>query len=269
MLAAGTSAYHYYLLETIMRRNVFRGILKTVGFSSHLSSGELVNRFDEDTEAMADPPFIATYGTGMIVAVIVTLWILLRISIPLTIVAFLPTVLSVILMNWMGPRIQAFHQKARESSESAVGLLTQLLNSTQALKVAGAERAAVTRFDELGAMRKDAAVRDAVLSTLIRSMNETTVSITTGLLLIFVSGLMREGSFTIGDFALFITYVSLGGGTISEVVGWISRLLRTFKQAAVSQERLLALLPASAPYRVAGYGAATFAWCIARGTGRF
>ena len=61
------------------------------------------------------------------------------------------------------------------------------------------------RFDELGAVRKEAAVRDAVLNTLIRSMNDTTVSLTTGLLLIFVAGLMREGSFTIGDFALFIT----------------------------------------------------------------
>ncbi|MEM7533059.1 MAG: ABC transporter ATP-binding protein [Chloroflexota bacterium] len=245
MLAAGTSAYHYYLMETIMRRNVFRTMLKTAGFSSTLSSGEMVNRFDEDTEAMADPPFIATYGSGMIIAVIATLWILLRVSVPLTIVAFLPTVFSVLLMNWMGPRIQAFHQSARESSEQVVGLLTQLLNSVQALQVAGAEKTAVQRFNELGDIRKEAAVRDAVLNTLIRSMNDTTVSITTGLLLIFVAGLMREGSFTIGDFALFITYVSLGGGTISEVVGWISRLLRTMKRAVVSKERLFELFPAS------------------------
>lgn len=53
-----------------------------------------------------------------------------------------------------------------------------------------------------------------MLNTVLRSLNETTIGLATGLLLLFAAGLMRSGSFTVGDFALFISYS--GGGMIDE-----------------------------------------------------
>jgi ATP-binding cassette subfamily B protein len=239
--AAGSSAYHYFLVETMLRRNLFRTILAAVGFHPPLSSGEIINRYEEDTAAVSEPIFIATYGTGLFIATAVTLWIMLRINVPLTILAFMPALLSIGLLNWLGKGIEQAHGAARTASEQVSGMLTQLLNGVQALQVAGAEEAAVQRFAQLGDTRQRATVRNEVLNTFVKSLNETTVSLTTGLLLLFAAGLMRNGSFTVGDFALFVTYS--GGGTVDEIVHWVGRLLRGLKRAAVSWDRLFALVP--------------------------
>lgn len=250
MGAAGSSAYQYFLVETLVRRNLFRTILEAAGFHPPFSSGEIVNRYEEDSAAVSEPVFIATYGAGLFIATGVALWIMLRINVMLTGVAFAPALLALLLMNLMGKRIENAHESARNASEQVSGMLTQLLHGVQALQVAGAEDAAVQRFAELGDLRQRNSVRNEVLNTFVRSLNETSVSLTTGLLLLFAAGLMRQGSFSVGDFALFISYSS--GGMIDEMVYWVGRLLRNYKRAQVSWDRLFALLPTTARDRLVG-----------------
>lgn len=79
----------------------------------------------------------------------------------------------------------------------------------------------------------------------MRSANETTALITIGLLLLFAAGYMRTGALSIGDLALFISYVALGGGQIEELVGWIQDVLRDLRQGDVSMQRLYELVPAA------------------------
>ena len=243
MGAGGSSAYHASLIVVLLQRNLLRILLRTTGHALPYSSGELVNRFDEDTGAVAEPIFIATYGTGFVLSTAATLWVLLRINAQLTLIAFLPALLSVLVMNGVGQWLERFHQQAREATERVAGLLIQLLTGVQAVQVAGAEAAAVQRFVERSDQRQRAVVRDATLNTFVRAMNDITVTISTGLLLLFAAGLMQRGAFTVGDFALFLGYVSIGGGTVDEIVGWIARLLRNLKRANVSINRLFELIP--------------------------
>lgn len=242
--AAGSSAYHYYLINFLTKRNLFRSIMTTTGFTVPLSSGEIMDRFEEDTDAMAEPVFVATYGSGFIISTIITLWVLLSINVQLTLLAFVPALISVILINALGNRIEQFHRLAREASERVSGLLTQLLNGVQAVQVAGAEATAVARFEELGHTRRVAMTRNAVFSDFVHSLSGTTASIATSLLLIYAASLMHTGTLPIGDLALFISYVSLSGGQVSEIIGWISRSMQTLRQGNVSLSRLLELLPA-------------------------
>ena len=240
---AGSSALHFYVIEFLAKRNLFRGLLKAAGFRTPLSSGEVVDRFADDTEAIADPVFVATYGVGLLIPAVATFWILLSVNVPLTILAFVPLLLSAGLIQLLGPRIAAFHRAARETSERVSGLLAQMLNGVQAMKVAGAEDAAVDRFDRLGEARRKAGTRNAVFSSILLSAGETTASVATGLLLIFAAGLMQRGSFTVGDLALFISYISLGGGQIGELIDVIVRWLRALKRGDVSMARLAELVP--------------------------
>jgi ATP-binding cassette subfamily B protein len=121
--------------------------------------------------------------------------------------------------------------------------LAQLLNGVQALQVAGAEDAAVARLDRLGETRRRATVRDEVLNTFVRSMSDTTVSLTTALILIAAASLRQSGDFTVGDLALFVSYVA-GGGVVQEIVEWVGRLMRNLKRADISMARLAELAPA-------------------------
>ncbi len=241
--SAGSSAYQYYVLEYLTRRNLFQAVMQATGFRIPVSSGEVVNRLEGDTEAIAEAVYLATYGTGFIISTAITFWVLFSISVPLATLAFVPALLSILLMQAMGGRIERYHRNARETSEHVSGLLTQLLNGVQAIKVAGAEESTVRRFDQLSEERRVAATRDAVFNSMVRSTNETTALITIGLLLLFAAGYMRSGALTVGDLALFISYIALGSGQVEELVRWIQEVLRDVRQGDVSMQRLDELVP--------------------------
>ena len=242
--SAGSSAFHFYVIDFLMKRNLFRGILKAAGFRTKYSSGEIVSRMGDDTYEIAETVFMATHSTSMVIPTIAAVVILLSVNVPLTIIAFAPVLLSGLLVQLLGPRVAAFHRAAREASEWVSGLLAQLLNGVQAVKIAGAEEGIGVRFDRLGEVRRKAVTRDAVFSTILRSTGALTASVATGLLLIFAAGLMQRGSFTVGDLALFISYVSLGRGQIvGHIVGLIGDWVRALKQGEVSMARLAELVP--------------------------
>jgi ATP-binding cassette, subfamily B, bacterial len=240
--AAGSSAYHYSLVNFLLRRNLFRLLLSPAGLRSPFSSGELVDRFEKDSNEVADPIFIATYGVGLLLSLTISLWVLLRIDTPLTLLVCGATILSMVLMHRLGRPLEQLHDAARLATERVTALLTQLLSGVQALQVAGAEAAAVTRLAELGERRRRAVVRDEVLSTVLQALGGLAVSVTTGLILLYAATRPPGSRLTVGDLALFITYAA-GGGVVSEVVGWGARLLRHLRRGDVSMRRLAELSP--------------------------
>jgi ATP-binding cassette subfamily B protein len=64
------------------------------------------------------------------------------------------------------------------------------------------------------------------------------VSIGTGVILLLVGQAMHSGSFTLGDFALFVYYL----GWITEFIVQFGRVLTDYQQAGISVERLVKLL---------------------------
>ena len=247
---AGSSAYQYYLIEALLRRNVFRGMLQATGFSVPHSPGEVINRFDEDAAAVVDPAWAATYVGGTVIATIVTIGVMFSINVPLTLIAFIPLLMTILILNRTGDRIQSYREAAREATGKVTGLLGELLNGVQAVKVASAETAVIHHFEQLGQMRRQTVVKDRTFTALVESLNEMSLNIATGLILVFAASLMRAGSFTVGDFALFVSYISLGDASVAELARWIGRQIASFKQATVSLNRLHELLPGTAQAEV-------------------
>jgi ATP-binding cassette subfamily B protein len=249
---AGMSAYLFCLMNALLKRNFFRAIFLTPGGSrgGH-GTGEVLNRFDEDTAEVADTVWATTDVSGYIVSIIVALGVMLSINVPLTIVAISPMLVVIVLNNWLGRRIQTYRESARETTGAVTGLLTELLNGVQALKVATAEGPAIARFEQLGQARRQAILKDRTFGALLNSLNGTAVSVSTGLILILAANLLRTDTFTVGDFALFVSYTAVGGGTIADLVGWVGRQIRLVKQAEVSLKRLSELLPETSQPRLA------------------
>jgi len=240
---AGSDAYLHYVLRGLMQRNLFRTMLHTPEFRSEQNSGEILNRFSEDTSGVITPLEEATFISGYLVSTVLALGVMLNINVPLTLVAILPLLAVVVITGRLGRYIQGYRQQARIATGRVSGLLGELLNGVQAIKVAGAEEAAVQRFAQLGEARRKAVLKDKVFEAVLDSINATTVSLTTGLILILASNLMRTGAFTVGDFALFVSYVSASDTGIAGLAGWLGRQSATFKRAGVSLTRLLELVP--------------------------
>jgi len=64
-----------------------------------------------------------------------------------------------------------------------------------------------------------------------------------GLVLLLAADAMRSGGFTVGDFALFVSYVGLAGGGPR----WIGRILARRRQAEVSIERMEKVMDGAPP----------------------
>jgi len=113
----------------------------------------------------------------------------------------------------------------------------------QAVKVATAEESVLQHFDEINEDRKKMMVKDRLFHTLLGSLFRNTVNLGTGITLILAAQYMRDGTFTVGDFSLFVFL--LGG--ISELTTFSGLLVARYKQIGVSVERMGRLMEGSPP----------------------
>ena len=93
-----------------------------------------------------------------------------------------------------------------------------------AVKASGRERSVLRRFVGLNDARRERALKDTVLTELFRTVTDNMVNIATGIILLVGAASLRDGSFTVGDFALFVTYLPRLTG-IMTFLGLITILL--------------------------------------------
>ena len=93
----------------------------------------------------------------------------------------------------------------------------------------------------LSNIRRKAAVKDRFLTGVLDSANASTVVLTTGVLLFTAARQMQDRSFSVGDLALFVSYVS--ATSMSVFPAYFGGLLTSLKRAAVSWDRLFQLVP--------------------------
>ncbi len=235
---AATYAYFEGKLKVLIRKNLLQCLLQGAEVRAAQNPGEIINRFDDDADGAIAPITILIELSGHALAALIGLVILLNVNPFITLFAFLPMIANAVLTNWFGRRIQAYRRTSREATGRVTGFLGDLLGAVLAIKVATAEAKAIHRFDELNEVRRKAVVKDQVFNQLLASMNVTTTSLATGVILILAGDLLRDGSLTVGDFALFVSYIALGEISVSGFAVWLGRLLAAFRQADVSRQRL-------------------------------
>jgi ATP-binding cassette, subfamily B, bacterial len=130
----------------------------------------------------------------------------------------------------------------RRATAAATGLLGEMFGAVLAVKTAHAGGVIVNRLVEYNERRRSAGLRDQFVSQMLDTFSRVTVSLSTGLVLLLAIPAMRSGAFTVGDLALFASYV----GTLVAMPRYTGRLLAGNRQAGVAVERMAALLPAAA-----------------------
>lgn len=230
--------------HVLMRRNLFAGLLR--GYGRHglpESVGEIISRFRDDPEIIADVLDAVCDLIGrsfFAVAAAVVMW---RISPTITVALFVPLLLTSFVTEALGSRIMAYRASAREATGRVTGFLGELFAAQLAIRVAGATSHAVAHLRELGEARRRHALRDSVFAELLDSLNVNLVHVGTGLVLLLGANAIRDGSFTVGDFALFVVYLDQLGWYPAE----IGRLLSDRKRIDVSFRRMRTIVPGEPP----------------------
>jgi len=230
---------HRYTMETLMRRNLLEGILRRPGAQAVPgSTGEALNTFRDDVLVVEDLLSWMIDQMARLTYSVVALVILIRIDARITAVVVIPLLLVVIAARAVSKHIRRFREASREATERVTGAIGEAMEGVQAIQLAGAESHFVDHIDELNKERLRTTVKDRLLSQSFHSFFWNAATLCTGLILLAAADGLRSGTFTVGDFALFVTYV----GVLTEVIAAAGDFMIHIKQAGVSFDRMRKLL---------------------------
>lgn len=240
-----------YSIAALLRKNLFEHILRRPGARAVPGSpGEAISRFrgdvDEVSHFMAESLILLGFGLFALVAVVV----MLRIDSRITLVVFLPLVVVVVAANLATRNVEKYRQANRRAAGSVTDFIGEIFGSAQAVKVATAEPHVIRRFGELNEVRRRAALRDRLFNELLNSVFRNAVHLGTGGILLLAGQEMQAGTFTVGDFALFVYYL----GFFTEFTGLIGVRWAWYKQVGVSFGRLVKLMADAPPENLVEHG---------------
>lgn len=240
VLAMHNDVHFMFRAGSLLRRNMFARILSLPGAqATDTAPGELITRFREDVEHAEETTSFSVDLVGALAFSVVALSILMKIDAGMTVLVFLPLVAVIFLAERAGTAIRRYREAAREATGRVTEALGETFGSVQSIKVAGSEASIIGHLAELNEQRRHLMVRDRVLQAVLESLFWNTVNIGTGLILIVAaSRLQSGGSFTVGDFALFVFLM----GMATDVVHIVGLFIARLRQAGVSLERMTAVM---------------------------
>lgn len=228
---------------TLLRANLLDRILSYPGARALPDSpGEAVSRFRDDTAEVTVVVWWSMIVLGQFVFSAAALVVMARIEPLITLVIFVPLVLVTALVRVVRGRIEAYRRASRSATGAVTGFLGETLGAVQAIQLAGAETPVLGEFRRLNQARRDQTVSDRLFSAVMESLFFNIVSLGVGAMLLLSAQAMRAGSFTVGDFALFVYYLEW----VTDLPYLVGMLIARYRQAGVAIERMLALLPGQA-----------------------
>jgi len=229
---------HRYNMGALMRRNLLSSIFARPGAESlGRSTGEALNTFRDDVLVVQDTISWMVDQMAFAAYAGVALAVLIAIDARITMIVVLPLLMVIVAARLVAKHIRRFREASRRATEKVTGAIGEAMEGVQAIQLAGAERHVLAHVKRLNKERLHATVRDRLLSQSFHSFFWNTATLCTGLILLAAADSLRAGSFTVGDFALFVIYV----GVLAEVVAEIGDFMMHLKQGAVSMERMAAL----------------------------
>lgn len=233
--------YHNHAL---LHRNMLSRILQQPGARSLPESpGAATSRFNGDVNEL---PMFALWMNdliGALVLAVVAAIIMVSIDPWITLWAFAPMLPILLVANAATSRVERYRRATREASARVVGFIAETFGSVQAIKVANAEDRVIRRFGVLNERRRQTALADRLFNEILGSIFRNSGSLGTGLVLLLAAQSLQRGTFTVGDLALFVTYL----GFITEFVGLVGFMWARYKQAGVAVGRMTRLLSGAEP----------------------
>jgi ATP-binding cassette subfamily B protein len=226
-------------IPTLLRKNLLRHILRRPGASPLPdSAGEAISRFKNDVNEI--PLFVILINdiaVGIII-VVVAIILMTQISPSVTVMALIPLLVVGIVANIATKRIEHYRRASRQAAGDVSGFIGEFFGAVQAVKVATAEKNVINHFHKLNDERRKLTIREKLFDDILSSIYRNTSTLGTGVILILVGQSMRAGSFTLGDFSLFV-YLLQSMGDLTTFAGMLAA---RYKQLDVSVQRMYRLM---------------------------
>ncbi|MBG9736842.1 ABC transporter ATP-binding protein [Paenibacillus alvei] len=225
---------YIYHLQAVLRTNMLAGIMRWPGRHLPASPGDAASRFRDDVNEVIEYVESWVDFWGRLAFTLVSIVIMANINWLITAVAILPLLAVTLLNNLSGNRARRYSQLNREATSNITGFIAEIFGAVQALKLGQAERHVHQRFVDLNENRRQAALKDTLFTQWMKSLNQHVLTISTGGILLMCAAEMQAGRFTVGDFALFTSYLTNFAFSIS-LFGY---MVFQHKRLRVSLERM-------------------------------
>jgi ATP-binding cassette, subfamily B, bacterial len=233
-------------MSGLLRLNLLRAQMHSGGPDagpSATSPGEAVSRFRDDVNDFLGLPQSVLSVAGKVVLTAGSMAIMLSVQPVIALAVVLPLVSVVVVTRLASQRIRAYRASYRHASAAVTELIGEMFGSVLAVKSAHAGDGILRHLARLNERRRRTGLRDQLVSQLLSSFNRATVDLSVGVVLLMAAPAMRRGDFTVGDLALFVSYIS----NLVWVPYYAGQLLARHRQAGVAVDRMTELLPPSAP----------------------
>ena len=229
---------------TLLRANLLRHILRRPGASALPDSpGEAISRFRGD---VFEIPLFALWLNdimGMIAFNVIALIVMVNISPTYTVLALLPLIVVGVIAAGSAKRIDEYRRASSRATGIITGFIGEFFGAVQAVKVATAEEGVIGHFKKLNEERQGLALRDRLFNEILNSIFHNAASLGIGVVLILAGKAMQAGTFTVGDFALFVYYLDF----LSDLTAFSGMLVARYRQIGISVERMQRLMEGATP----------------------
>jgi ATP-binding cassette subfamily B protein len=233
-----------FIASALLRKNLLSRILDRPGARAVPGSpGEAISRFRGDVREVVRILSELPHLTGFALFTVLAVVIMMRINARITAIVFLPLSVVILIANLAMKGFGKYRKASRKATGIVVGYIGELFGAAQAVKVATAEQRMIAHLRELNESRRIAVLKDRLFHQLFHSIFWNVISLGTGSILLLAGQAMQVGTFTVGDFSLFVHYL----GWVTEFTGMIGAFWANYKQAEVSLQRMAKLLQGAPP----------------------
>lgn len=226
-----------FSITQLMRRNLLQSVLERPGASAFSHTvGEALSRFRSDVEQLDRAVDLCIDSLGKTLFALFALLILLKVSVMVTLLIFLPLAGVVATAQAMYARLQRYRQASRQASGKVSSALGEIFGTVQAIQLARAEQAVLGHFHTLNERRRAAMLKDHLVEQIVNSTAGNIANLGTGFVLMMVAQSLGTFQLGLGDLALFLFYLPF----VADFTQFTGTFMAHIAQTRISHQRLLA-----------------------------
>ncbi len=228
-------------LMGLMRLNLVRLLIrKPAARSTPSTSSEMISRLRDDVEETFRPTEEVVDGWGVLGFAVGAVIIMAGMDWVATLIIVIPVFLSSLSIELVDKRVTTLRTATRIASANVAEFIGEVFNSLLAFKLAPSATGLTESLQNLNQTRRQAALKEKLLSQLLESLSDITTALCTALILFYII-LSDRPTLSTGELVLFITYLD----RVSDYAGWILWMMTSFKRGRVSLARLNDVMPES------------------------
>ena len=234
----------------LMRVNFMANILaKPAARPMPVESGDAIHRLERDVGDFSDFPTWLPQEVGEAIFFLFAIIIMARVNPWITLVAALPLMAVFFINRIAWKRFLLYDRATRVASSRVTGFLGEILGGVQAVKIADAESGALHYFNTLSEARRKAGVRQNTFLTLAFSAGQSMGDIAIALVVLLAGQSLQSGAMTIGDFTLFVSYLTIAVHFPANLGSYMSEIA----QQRVVLDRLQEMHPDANPASIVAH----------------